>query len=92
MIYQIIKPTPFNEFSQYDIHYFKSTNQRISWIPYQFTRYVDDDILLGIENFNNKPLVVFQTSRFLGFRINNIGLGIIEITNDLTPPPVIFKI
>jgi len=91
VIYQINKPTPFNEFKQYDIHYLKSTDQGENWISHQFTKYVDDDIILGIEDLNNKPIIIFHTKRFSDSRTNQLGLAIIGITNDNTPPPVIFK-
>lgn len=92
LIYQIQKPTPFPAFHQYDIHYLESANEGESWsASFQFTRYVDDDIFLGVEIFNDKPLIIFHSKRFSTTRSNEIAFGFLGVTIDATPPPAIFQ-
>ena len=92
LIYQVQKPTPFSGFNQYDIHYLKTTDGGNSWQPSnQFTRFVDDDILLGAYKYNDKPFINFFSKRYSGERLNQIYFGIIEETLDNTPPPTIYK-
>ena len=92
LIYQIQKPTPFSGFNQYDIHYLKTTDGGNTWLPAsQFTRFIDDDILLGAYKYNDKPLVNFFSKRNSGQRLNQIYFGMIDETLDDSPPPTIYK-
>jgi len=92
LIYQIQKPTPFSGLNQYDIHYLKTTDGGNTWLPAsQFTRFIDDDILLGAYKYNDKPLVNFFSKRNSGQRLNQIYFGMIDETLDDSPPPTIYK-
>ncbi len=92
LIYQIQKPTPFPAYMQYDIHYLESVNEGESWsTSFQFTRYVDDDLFLGAEVFNDKPMIIFHSKRFSTSRYNELAFGFLGVTIDAIPPPAIFK-
>ena len=93
LIYQVLKPTPFNEFKQYDIHYLKTTDGGNTWLPSaQFTRFIDDDILLGAYKYGDKALVNFFSKRYSSRGINQLYYGVTELTYDNTPPPSVFNI
>jgi hypothetical protein len=91
LIYQILKPTPFSRFKQYDIYYLKTTDGGNSWLGNYFTKFIDDDILLGAYKYGDKPLITFFSKRYSGERLNRLFTGIIETSID-DAPPMIYKI
>lgn len=93
LIYQVQKPLPVYGIYQYDIHYILSSDGGTTWSPsFQFTRYVDDDILLGAEQIQNEIMISFFTTRFSGLRKKDLATGFLNLSHDSFPPPVIYNV
>ncbi len=95
LFFQKELPTPFEEFTQSDILYIKSTDNGNTWSTSQtFTTYKGFDGWHNVNLVNNKPLISFSSTRYtelLGSEnIYNIFFGLIEESNDIFTPPVIY--
>ncbi len=96
LFYQKEQPTPFENFTQSDILYIKSSDNGVSWSnPEPFTAYKGFDGWHNVDLINGKPLVSFSTTRNTGLlngnKTYNIYFGIPGESNDINTPPVIYK-
>lgn len=96
LFYQKEQPTIFQEFTQSDILYTKSTDNGATWIESKtLTFYKGFDGWHDLSLLNGKPILSFSTTRETELlsekRKFNIFFGIAEESKDNITPPAIYK-